>query len=256
MKTIDEVYEKLNEIEQYSGIGGVALFLLIAILLFGFYHFLKNHFAAWGQSEIKRNLEAYKNELNTQLGQTLITSFSEVNKEIASIKSELNQSNKKELGYHEEKVKTFRIFFDSFVLFLNETTDPHHGGVDQWDQDELRKRVAKISGLKRDIDINIGKLKLYTDDFKFLLECQKISKVLTENTYTPPKQFLLKIRAWLPEYKSKTIEVEMKESLEVKNKLCDEYNTQLVECLEIIREDVESFYGYFRKEYAQLLKNE
>lgn len=254
MKTVEEVYEKLNDIEKYSGIGGVILFILIVLLFFGLYHFLKNYLSTWGQSEIKRNLESYKNELNTQLGQTLITSFSDVNKEIESLKAELGQAKMKELGFHTEKINSYKSFFESVVLFLNEATNPHHGGTDLWNQEDIRKRVAKISGLNAAIDINLGNLKLYSSDTKLHFECLKISKLLIDNIYTPPKQYLLKVRAELPLYNSLTEESEMKASIVKLNKLRDEYHEQLEKALEEIRDGVESFYDYFRDEYSKLLK--
>ena len=256
MKTIDEVYEKLNEIERYSGIGGVVAIILIAILIFCLYHYLKNHFSAWGQSEIKRNLESYKNQLNSQLGQTMINSFSQVNKEIESLKAQLNQSKLKELGYHQEKVRSYKNFFDSIVLFLSETTDPHHGGVNQWNQEDLRKRVAYISNLQSAIEINKQNLKLYTNDTKLHLECSKITKLLLDNIYTPPKQYLLKVRAELPNYENQTEEAGMKASIDKINKISAEYRTQLREALENIREGVDSFYDYYREEYSKLLNSE
>ena len=96
---------------------------------------------------------------------------------------------------------------------------------------------------------------MYSDDSTLHFECLKISKLLTDNIYTPPKQYLLKVRAELPKYFSHTEEADMKAAIEIINNLQKEYHEELSQAMENIEDGVESFYNYFRTEYARQITN-
>jgi len=253
MEEILKINTALNDLEQRAGWIAVILVIFIGLSAVILYRYLKSFVEYWASHSFKHELERYKNELNLQLGSTIVEKLSTVNKEIAILKDRLDISKQRILSYHSEALLAHRNVFTSINLLYQELTDPHHGAVDQWNGEALRERVAYLTSLNRKIDVDISTLKLYSEDHEFHLEIFGIHKLLIDKAYTPPKQFLLKIRAWLPKY---TLSENKEEEIKYKDELQKEYNENLLAYKKDIASAIHDFQNLFRSKYWQLINSD
>jgi len=256
MDEIEKIVKQLDQIERANGIWGVVTILAIGLFLWLLFTFMKSFVEKWGQQTINRELEAYKKQLNQELGTTIVEKLSEVNKEIATLKATLNTSTQKKLSYHSEQVESYRKVYGIIISWFHKLTDPHHGGVNMWDGEDIRKRVAMLSQMSNNIKIEIAKLRMYSEDGELIDKINHVHKTILDNVYIPPKQYLLKVRKWLPEYNSCQTPEEMKTKISEKDELSNEFNQNLLESLKTVTPDIQEFHKYYREKYKTLITNE
>ena len=253
MKELETILNKLEEIERYNGLKGVIFILAIAVLLTILYFFLKSFINKWGERKFNRELAKYKTELHEQLGVVIVDKLSTVNQEIENLRAILDSNTQKELSYHAEKLTAHRKVYNAINIWFHELTDLHHGGVDQWDDEKLRERVAFLSQMSNQIKIEIFKLKMYSDDTELFIRVEEMYFLIVKQIYTSPKQYLLKIRAWLSDYADCKSPEALKEKIAQKDKLTNEFHSNLLKVLDEINPKMKEFHEFFRLKYHDLV---
>ncbi len=255
MDQIDKIYNKLEDIQRYSGYGGLVLIIIITILMFCLYYYLKSYVSYWGKETLKKELEKYKSELNTELALTVVEKLTDVNKEIAVLKSYLNTTAQKELAFHTETLIMMKEVYDSFVSLIQDSSNSSQGGINMWDGEEIRIRVAFLNNLFTASKFKLTKLKLYLDDNELYSCIDKLILSLLDGPFHHTKNYLLKKRLWLSTFNTLPLadkEVELEQQKEVDRI----YNETLIKYRSEHIALIEEFHSIFRRKYYEKIKNE
>ncbi|MGB3198713.1 MAG: hypothetical protein WBB17_13385 [Saprospiraceae bacterium] len=257
MEELNNIYKELERIESNAGLVGVVIVLIIALLLFGLYYYLKNFLSYWGKETFKKELEEYKKELNASLGTLLIEKFSKVQESIAILETSLRTSKSKKLIYHSEKIDLYKKIYKSIIMFYQEYTNSSHSGMDKYDPNSIEKRINYLDNFNADLNYHYSGLQLYCKDEELLDSINKIQLGYLTNLEPIIMDYLLELKRKSIELKGKEHNIgEYKDCLINITELHSKYCEKLHEYIRGVADERHEFIRMFREKYMRLLEDE
>ncbi|QOW09567.1 hypothetical protein Q73A0000_03900 [Kaistella flava (ex Peng et al. 2021)] len=194
MDDFDKIIKKLDEVYLYSGIAGLVFFLLLAIILTGFWIYFKSSIEKSAQyefdaqltklqGEIQKTLNEKSNEQQALYSEKLALYQLDLNKELSKISSDLDFEKNQKIEIKNEERK-------SIIEFLGLYSDLVYGALDikildygYNNYEEIKTRLKEIDRKYSALNVIQNNLKFWSDNHELVMESHKLQMVILDYSH-------------------------------------------------------------------------
>ena len=198
MDELEKVIKKLDEIYLYTGIGGLVFFLLLAIILIGFWLYFKSSIEKSAQYEFDTKLAKLQGEIQRILNEKsaqeqafynekLATYQLELNKELSKISAELDVDKNKKIEIKNEERKAVLEFIKQYSELVYGALDIKILDYGYNNYEEIKTRLKEIDSKYSNLNIIQNSLIFWTEDHDLIMKSHSLKKAILDKSHFTQK---------------------------------------------------------------------
>lgn len=194
MDEFDKIIKKLDEVYLYSGIAGLVFFLLLAIILIGFWIYFKSSIEKSAQyefdsrlsrlqGEIQKKISEKSNEQQALYSEKLALYQLDLNRELSKISADIDFEKNQKIEIKNEERKSILEFFKLYSELV-------YGGLDikildygYNNYEEIKARLKEIDKKYSALNVIQNNLIFWSDDHQLIMQSHNLKKVILEYSH-------------------------------------------------------------------------
>ena len=194
MDEFDKIIKKLDDIYLYSGIAGVVFFLLLVLLLMGFWFYFKSSIEKSAQYDFDSRLTKLQGEIQKTLNEKSNEQQAIYSEKLALYQLDLNKElSKKSAEIDFEKIQKIEIKNEerkSIIEFIKLYSELVYGALDVKildygynNYEEIKARLKEIDKKYNELNVVQNSLIFWSNDHELIIQSHNLKKVILDYSH-------------------------------------------------------------------------